>query len=148
MSFQTDLAFGEEGELFVLEKLRLKYPKAYKVEGYCKEWDIFIPEKDIGVEVKSDRVTHKTGNVAIENKWGGVPSGIETTKAAWWAYLTKDNLHWITPKKIKQCIEENDIQNLDCAPMGGDWKRKNLYLIRESLFKDYTTLTEKLNGRD
>ena len=47
MSFQTDLNFGEQGELFVLEKLHYKYPKAYKVQGYYKEWDLFIPEKEL-----------------------------------------------------------------------------------------------------
>ena len=148
MSFQTDLAFGEQGELFVLKKLHYKYPKAYKVEGYCKEWDLFVPEKEIGIEVKSDRATHKTGNVVIENKYGGAPSGIETTKATWWAYITKDNLYWITPDKIKECIKDNNLQSLDCAPLNGDTKRKNLYLIKETLFKQYTTSSEKLNGRN
>ena len=98
MSFQTDLAFGEQGELFVLEKLHYKYPKAYKVKGYCKEWDLFVPEKEIGIEVKSDRATHKTGNVVIENKYGGAPSGIETTKATWWAY-TVSYTHLTLPTK-------------------------------------------------
>ena len=148
MSFQSDLAYGEQGELFVLKKLHYKYPKAYKVEGYCKEWDLFVPEKNIGVEVKSDRATHKTGNVVIENKYGGAPSGIETTKATWWAYITKDNLYWITPDKIRECIKDNNLQSLDCAPLNGDTKRKNLYLIKETLFKEYTTSSEKLNGRN
>jgi|TARA_B100001094_G_scaffold215853_1_gene209952 hypothetical protein len=148
MSFQSDLAYGEQGELFVLKKLHYKYPKAYKVEGYCKEWDLFVPEKNIGVEVKSDRATHKTGNVVIENKYGGAPSGIETTKATWWAYITKDNLYWITPDKIKECIKDNNLQSLDCAPLNGDTKRKNLYLIKETLFKEYTTSSEKINGRN
>jgi len=148
MSFQSDLAYGEQGELFVLKKLHYKYPKAYKVEGYCKEWDLFVPEKNIGVEVKSDRATHKTGNVVIENKYGGAPSGIETTKATWWAYITKDNLYWITPDKIKECIKDNNLQSLDCAPLNGDTKRKNLYLIKETLFKEYITSSEKINGRN
>jgi len=148
MSFQSDLAYGEQGELFVLKKLHYKYPKAYKVEGYCKEWDLFVPEKNIGVEVKSDRATHKTGNVVIENKYGGAPSGIETTKATWWAYITKNNLYWITPDKIKECIKDNNLQSLDCAPLNGDTKRKNLYLIKETLFKQYTTSSEKINGRN
>ena len=148
MSFQTDLAFGEQGELFVLKKLHYKYPKAYKVEGYCKEWDLFVPEKEIGIEVKSDRATHKTGNVVIENKYGGEPSGIETTKATWWAYITKNNLYWITPDKIKECIKNNNLQSLDCAPLGGDTKRKNLYLIKETLFKQYTTSSERIDGRN
>ena len=148
MSFKSDLAFGEEGELLVLKKLRYKYPKAYKVRGYCKEWDIFIPEKDIGVEVKSDRAAHKTGNVVIENKYGDRPSGIETTKAAWWVYITKCNLYWIKPEDIKKCIEDNSIEAREFAPIPGDFKEKSLYLIKEKVFKNYATHSERLNGRD
>ena len=148
MSFHSDLAFGEEGEYLVLKKLHLKYPKAYKVEGYCKEWDIFIPEKDIGVEVKSDRAAHKTGNVVIENKYGDRPSGIETTKAAWWVYITKCNLYWIKPEDIKKCIEDNSIEAREFAPIPGDFKEKSLYLIKEKVFKNYATRSERLNGRD
>ena len=148
MSFHSDLAFGEEGEYLVLKKLHLKYPKAYKVEGYCKEWDIFVPEKGIGVEVKSDRAAHKTGNVVIENKYGDRPSGIETTKAAWWVYITKCNLYWIKPEDIKKCIEDNSIEAIEFAPIPGDFKRKSLYLIKEKVFKNYATRSERLNGRD
>ena len=148
MSFHSDLAFGEKGEYLILKKLQLKYPKAYKVKGYCKEWDIFVPEKGIGVEVKSDRAAHKTGNVVIENSYDNKPSGIETTKATWWAYITKCNLYWIKPEHIKECIKENKLDSLDCAPVGGDTKRKGLYLIREKMFKKYATRSERLNGRD
>jgi len=148
MSFHSDLAFGEEGEYLVLKKLHLKYPKAYKVEGYCKEWDIFIPEKGIGVEVKSDRAAHKTGNVVIENKYGDRPSGIETTRATWWVYITKCNLYWIKPEHIKDCIKDNSIEAREFPPIAGDFKGKSLYLIKEKVFKNYATRSERLNGRD
>ena len=144
MSFHSDLAFGEENELFVLKKVKIKYPKAYKVEGYCKEWDIFVPEKDIGIEVKSDRASHKTGNVVIEDSYGGKPSGIETTKAAWWVYITKCNLYWITPKRIKRCIKENNLESIEFPPTQGDYKVKSLYLIKEKVFKNYATRSERL----
>ena len=148
MSFHNDLIFGEKKELFVLEKLRLKYPKAYKVEGYCKEWDIFIPEKDMGVEVKSDRIATVTGNVAIEYSYGVEPSGIEATKAKWWAYVTEDKLYWIKAKRIKDCIKENKLKPKEIPAAKGEFNGKLLYLIKETLFKEYTTVIEKLNGRD
>ena len=144
MSFHSDLAFGEKGERLVLKKVQIKYPKAYKIEGFCKEWDIFVPEKGIGIEVKSDRASHRTGNVVIEDSYGGRPSGIETTKATWWAYITKCHLYWITPDKIKECIKDNNIESLDCAPLSGDTKRKSLYLIKEKVFKNYATRSERL----
>ena len=144
MSFHSDLAFGEENELFILKKVQFKYPKAYKVEGYCKEWDIFIPEKEVGIEVKSDRASHKTGNVVIEDSYGGKPSGIETTKAAWWVYITKCNLYWIKPEHIKDCIKDNSIESIEFPPIQGDYKVKSLYLIKEKVFKNYATRSERL----
>ena len=144
MSFHSDLAFGEENELFVLKKVKIKYPKAYKVEGYCKEWDIFVPEKEVGIEVKSDRASHKTGNVVIEDSYGGKPSGIETTKAAWWVYITKCNLYWIKPEHIKDCIKDNSIESIEFPPTQGDYKVKSLYLIKEKVFKNYATRSERL----
>ena len=38
------------------------------------------------VEVKTDRMTHKTGNVFIEYESRGKPSGIATTDADYWVY--------------------------------------------------------------
>ena len=111
---------------------------------------IMAPNKTLAAQLYGEMKTlfPKTGNVVIENKYGGEPSGIETTKATWWAYITKDNLYWITPNKIKECIKDNNLQSLDCAPLNGDTKRKNLYLIKETLFKEYTTSSEKINGRN
>ena len=55
MTFSQDLEFGENNERLVLKKVQVKYPKAYKVEGYCKDWDIFIPEKKNQQKGKPDR---------------------------------------------------------------------------------------------
>ena len=147
MSWDSDLAFGERGEHLILKKVKIKYPKAYKIEGHCKEWDIFVPEKGIGIEVKTDRISHRTGNVAIEDSYGGRPSGIETTKATWWAYITKYSLYWITPDKIKECIKDNNIEarTILAESNGNDeYKSKSIYLIKENTFKEYTTRSERL----
>ena len=63
-SFTHDLNFGESGEDWVNE--------------------IFTKGKK--VEVKTDRLTHKTGNVFIEYESRGKPSGIATTDADYWVY--------------------------------------------------------------
>jgi len=143
MTFYQDLEFGENNERLVLKKVQVKYPKAYKVEGYCKDWDIYIPEKKIGIEVKSDRSSHKTGNVVIECAYGGKPSGIETTKASWWVYVTKCHLYWILTEKIRECIKDNDLKPMDFPPVQGDYKPKTLYLIKEKVFKEYTTRSDR-----
>ena len=63
-SFTHDLAFGEKAEDWVN--------------------DIFKNGKK--VEVKYDRIAHKTGNVVIEYESRGKPSGIATTDADYWIY--------------------------------------------------------------
>lgn len=63
-SFTHDLSFGEKAE----------------------DWanDIFKGGKK--VEVKYDRIAHKTGNVFIEYESRNKPSGIATTDADYWVY--------------------------------------------------------------
>jgi transposase len=36
------------------------------------------------IEVKADRAWHTTGNIAIEYRFRGRPSGLSTTEAKWW----------------------------------------------------------------
>jgi hypothetical protein len=43
------------------------------------------------IEVKRDKWTCKTGNVAVEYKSRGKPSGIAVTKAEWWAFVLSDS---------------------------------------------------------
>ena len=143
MTFYQDLEFGENNERLVLKKVQVKYPKAYKVEGYCKEWDIYIPEKKIGIEVKSDRRSHETGNIAIECAYGGEPSGIEATRAAWWVYITRCHLYWILTEKIRECIKDNDLKPIHIHRDKQEYKGKDLYLIKEKVFKEYTTRADR-----
>ena len=42
-TFQEDLKVGKLYENIVLNKIKRKYPKAHIIDGYCKDWDIFIP---------------------------------------------------------------------------------------------------------
>ena len=64
--FDIDLEFGKMGEKFVSEVL----------EGNSK------------VEVKTERdIWKKTGNIAIELRCKGKPSGVSTTEATVWIHL-------------------------------------------------------------
>ena len=63
--FSHDLKFGQKGESVVAEILEIS--------------------EDDKIEVKSERDIWKdTGNVFVEFKCRGKPSGIATTKAKWW----------------------------------------------------------------
>ena len=70
-NFDLDLNFGQIYE----EKVR----------------DIF--EGDGSIEVKTERdIWQKTGNIAIEIRYRGKPSGISSTDAKWWIHiLSNDN---------------------------------------------------------
>lgn len=68
-SFTHDLEFGTTGEDWVN--------------------DIFSSGKK--VEVKTDRIAHKTGNVFIEYESRGKPSGISTTDANYWVYRIEES---------------------------------------------------------
>lgn len=41
-------------------------------------------------EVKRDRASHKTGNVVVEYRYKGQPSGIASTTALWWTFVLDD----------------------------------------------------------
>jgi len=63
-SFTHDLSYGETGE----------------------DWVHDILSNGGKVEVKTDRMTHKTGNVFIEYACRHKPSGIATTTANYWYF--------------------------------------------------------------
>ena len=44
MDFEKSLIIGQESEVIVLNQIKKKYPTAFIVEGYHKEYDIMIPE--------------------------------------------------------------------------------------------------------
>ena len=45
-NFKESLAIGHSAEDAVCAKINKKYPKAHVMEGYCKEYDIYVPEID------------------------------------------------------------------------------------------------------
>jgi hypothetical protein len=103
-TFKRDLQAGKEIENAVLQVIRRKYPQAKIIDGYCKEWDIFIPELQIGVEVKSDQKSQHTGNIVIEVEFNGSPSALSTTKAKYWVIYDGIDYNWFTVDAIKNCI--------------------------------------------
>jgi hypothetical protein len=68
-NFAYDLEFGQAGE----------------------DWVKNLLGGSFRVEVKSDRMAAKTGNVFIEIFYKDKPSGISTTMADYWVYRIDDN---------------------------------------------------------
>ena len=106
-NFDLDLEYGNEGENFVLSLLN----------GATK------------VEVKTDRMAHHTGNIAIEYEFNGKPSGISTTKADYWAFVLGD-------KSLVVFIKTENLKDIARAwfksgsvVSGGDFNSSKMILI-------------------
>jgi hypothetical protein len=134
--FTKDLEVGKTYENKVLHIIQKKYPKAYIIDGYCKEWDIYIPELEKGVEVKSDRKSLYTGNIVIEIEFDGKPSALITTKAVWWVIYDGIKYNWFTVNNIKKCIKENNLRSKRFVGRG-DTKEKKAYLIKKEILYKY-----------
>lgn len=135
MTFNTDLILGHYYEKKAI--LYLDYDNYKIIDGYHKEYDIIISKNGITtkIEVKTDRLAYKTGNIVIEYEYNNKPSGIETTTADFWIYFV------INPNK-EECykfpIEElkNIVKNCKTV-RGGDGYKSKLYIIKKSKLKKY-----------
>ena len=134
-TFAEDLAVGQSTEQKVLELLKTQYPSARILEGYCKEMDIFVPEKLRGYEVKQDFKSEHTGNFVVEISMYGKPSGLMTSKAYAWIFVTPSQYVFVKRKRLRDCIIENNLQFVNFVG-NGDTVAKDAYLIKkEMLFK-------------
>lgn len=135
-TFNRDLKRGKYHENVILEVIQKKYPKAFIKDGYCKEYDIFIPELKIGVEVKSDEKSKFTGNIVIEIEFNKRPSALITSKAKYWVIFDGYDYHWFLKDKIKDCILENKLKWVEFIGKG-DTKSKKAYLIKKEILYKY-----------
>jgi hypothetical protein len=136
--FQTDLDFGRK-----YEKKLLKYIEydTFELAPNIKflEYDVKINHKgeEILFEVKADKLAHKTGNFCIEYECNNKPSGIETTKADYYAYFIigeKTELYIIPTSSIKRKIKKMLFHK---KINGGDGYRSCMYLFKMDLFQKY-----------
>jgi hypothetical protein len=137
MTFTNDLSFGNQ-----YEKKYATYKgfKNYIIkEGKFKPYDIRDLDTNIKYEVKTDRYTHRTGNMCIEFMCNNQPSGISTTEAEWYAYWVyqpdgKDELYEIPVAELKDMIKQKKYLR---EQNGGDGFRSKFYLIKKELFNIY-----------
>ena len=132
MSFKRDLKRGEAIEMEVLDIIKNKYPDAYKVGGYCKDWDLYIPSIEQGVEVKYDIKSQETGNIVVEVEFNGKPSALSTTKAYRWVFHTGDKIIVTTPERLHKLIKDSKLRLVSFVGKG-DRHSKKAYLIKVDL---------------
>ena len=141
-TFKRDLQRGEDIEQHALKIIQEKYPDAYKIRGYCKEWDIFIPSINKGIEIKYDPMSKKTGNIVVEIEFGGKPSALSTTKAYRWFFYTGDSIIITSPDRLEQLIKDNNLYPATFTGRG-DSKSKRAFLIKKHLIEDIAFLVLK-----
>jgi hypothetical protein len=105
-NFDIDIEYGRQGENYLLDILETKR-----------------------IEVKTDRIAHITGNVAVEYRYKGRPSGISTTEADYWAFLLYDmtTIIMVPTDKLKAIAREKYKQ--DQITLGGDENASEMILI-------------------
>lgn len=140
-----DLPLGKSGEDFVLQIVQRKYPKAHRIEGNFKPYDILVPETDTKIEVKTDRKSQETKNVAIEVECYGKPSGLTSTEADFWAFI-----YWFHPKEawyMKMVptwkLKRDVFNDKKWFVMGGDHRASKMYLMKNFMLYNYCHDGEK-----
>jgi len=91
------------------------------------------------IEVKSETLAYKTGNICIEYFCRGKPSGISVTKSEYYyIYVVKDDKEYrlfkIPVEDIKTIIK-NKLYIRECN--GGDDMMSKMYLIKIDNIKNY-----------
>lgn len=139
-NFKEDLKIGNIYEEKVLDMVKLQYPDAYCVEGYCKEGDIYIPSINEYVEVKSDQMSKYTGNLVIEIEYNGRPSALSTTKSYRWVFYTGHEYIITSPERIRDAVKDLPLRKFTGK---GDKHPKLAYLAKKQLIMDTAILVVK-----
>ena len=142
-NFYESLKDGKKVEKIVCNMIKKKYTEAYMIEGYCKDYDIFVPEKDFGVEVKKDVKSQETGNYVIEVEFDDKPSALMTTKAEYWVIYDGECYIWIKPSRLKALISIYGEGRLARFIGEGDSKYKKAYLMPKEIISSNATKVYK-----
>jgi hypothetical protein len=133
-SFQADLARGQDVEKFILKILQRHYPSASLVNAY-KGYDIWIPERNEGIEVKYDPMSNKTGNIVVEYEMSGKDSALLTTEASVWIFYDDHVIISIKPQQIVKCIFDLKLTYREFVGNGDRNSKKAFLVPKEELFK-------------
>ena len=143
--------FGDFVEDEILKEMQKKFPSAYNVnkDGVKnKKHDIKIPEIKKSIEVKADYVCPGTGNLWVEVVgWDG-DSGLTTTEADWWIFVTGFRKIWITPLEIYRFLETHSKSHhgREGGVGKGDTYEKIIYSVNHDDFVRYTYNLDRKNG--
>lgn len=98
--FDIDLRFGQEREIRLAEVLLIR--------------------KGHHLELKSDQKAASTGNIFVEYRQHGRPSGISTTKAEWWTVEVLENTFVTLPVTRMRALVKLASEDRTRRIKGGD----------------------------
>jgi len=139
-TFHRDLECGLAIERKVLNGIQKKYPASVIINGH-KGYDIFIPELNNYIEVKSDVKSNDTGNYVVEIEMSGKLSALMTTTATYWVFYDGKTFLWIRPMDIINCIFQNKLTFVTFTGKG-DRNSKKAFLIKKEMLAKYSIGTE------
>ena len=96
----TCKAEGDRAELAIAEWFRGRGFDTFKTLGDAP-FDLLL---QAAVEVKRDLKAAQTGNVAIETRYNGQPSGILTSTASYWAIVLQTEAVIIKTEKLRDLV--------------------------------------------
>lgn len=151
-TFYKDLDEGSRAELYIQEQLREQHPTIYKVEGKCVHYDL-ADREGYTAEVKLDKRSKETGNVAIEYRHRGVRAGISISKAKEWAivyYLRGVGWVWsLIPTKELRTFLVNNWDYLKKYTNPSDPDKSEIMLVKTEDFANqfgYYKILDKQQG--
>jgi len=127
MAFKQDLEKGHLAEKSVLDFVRSKHPKSYRVAGEEPELDIIVAEESVGIEVKYDPRSVDTGNFVVE-MYHNKPSGILATRSEVWVFHDGVNQHWINTCVLINAVLKH-CESTAIFKAGDDRHEKYVFLV-------------------
>lgn len=151
--FDYDNEFGRKGEIIAYKHLKsLDYVQSIiDVSGdkHYQKLDVdYIISNNCGgklwIEVKCDRMAHKTGHIAYEVKSNGNEGCLARSKADLVYYITKTNMYYFMLDEIREHIK---ITKPELVKMG-DGAEGHLLDIKQLMGLGKVHFVKEINERD
>lgn len=134
MGFKSDLKFGKKYEL--LSTWFNDYDRVVLApEKKFKDFDYYTikGDKKIAYEIKADKLSYRTGNLAIEFQCNNKPSGLTATKSDYWIIFAVDangkyEVYKFPVNELKELVLKEKCRQVN----GGDGYRSRMYLLKKS----------------
>lgn len=144
VNFQQDLEKGKWVEMEVFNYLKENYDKDIELapNEYFPDYDLISPTHNTRFEVKNQNDAIKF--VVIETSINGRPTGINTSKANYWAIKCKDCIHIIDIRVLKDLIKHKRTKEYEIFNQKVKMKHLDIWDLKDNSTRIITP--NQLNG--